>query len=177
MSRVMPIVLVGLTVTSFGCKAKILPFRSDILANGNSSQPRFFDSNDPIEFSLTAPITTLRQPPQIGGTESSEFAVEGTIRLMDQADNPITLPVSVRIRGNSSRDECTIPKLKVKFTTDAYKQTVFKGAKSFKIGSHCADGEGVTQLGRLIGEASPWREASAYQRNSSPMVSLRANLG
>lgn len=73
-----------------------------------------------------------------------------------------TVPVSLRVRGNSSLQECPFPKLKFKVSKEARAGTPFAAAREIKIGTHCADG-GVGGIGRLRDERATYREAVAYE--------------
>jgi len=75
---------------------------------------------------------------------------------------PLTLPVSLRVRGNSSLQECPFPKLKFKVSKEQRAGTPFAGAREIKIGTHCADG-GRGNIGRLRDERATYREALAYE--------------
>ena len=72
------------------------------------------------------------------------------------------LPVSLRVRGNSSLQECPFPKLKVKIDKEHRPGTPFFDAREIKIGTHCAEG-GRGTIGRLRDETATFREALAYE--------------
>ena len=72
------------------------------------------------------------------------------------------LPVSLRVRGNSSLQECPFPKLKLKIAKEDRVNTPFFDAREIKVGSHCADG-GRGNIGRLRDERAAYREALAYE--------------
>lgn len=72
------------------------------------------------------------------------------------------LPVSLRVRGNSSLQECPFPKLKFKVSKQARPGTPFFDAREIKIGTHCAEG-GRGTIGRLRHETAAFREALAYE--------------
>lgn len=74
----------------------------------------------------------------------------------------LELPVSLRVRGNSSLQECPFPKLKFKVATDHRAGTPFADAREIKIGTHCAEG-GRGNIGRLRDERAAFREALAYE--------------
>ena len=75
---------------------------------------------------------------------------------------PLTLPVTMRVRGNSSLQECSFPKLKMKVSKEDRANTPFADAREIKIGTHCAEG-GHGNIGRLRDERAAWREALAYE--------------
>jgi hypothetical protein len=72
------------------------------------------------------------------------------------------LPVSLRVRGNSSLQECPFPKLKFKISREHRDGTPFQDAREIKIGTHCAEG-GRGNIGRLRDETAAFREALAYE--------------
>ena len=71
-------------------------------------------------------------------------------------------PVEVRVRGNSSLQECPFPKLKFKLSRADRAGTPFFNAREIKVGTHCAEG-GRGTIGRLRDERATWREALAYE--------------
>jgi len=72
------------------------------------------------------------------------------------------LPVSVRVRGNSSLQECPFPKLKFKVAKEYRLGTPFADARELKIGTHCAEG-GRGTIGRLRDQTAAFREVLAYE--------------
>lgn len=72
------------------------------------------------------------------------------------------MAVSLRVRGNSSLQECPFPKLKFKVSKEERKGTPFAEAREIKIGTHCAEG-GEGTIGRLRDERATFREALAYE--------------
>jgi hypothetical protein len=73
-----------------------------------------------------------------------------------------TVPATLRVRGNSSLQECPFPKLKLKVGSDERVLTPFFDAREIKIGTHCAEG-GRGTIGRLREEIAAYREALAYE--------------
>lgn len=74
----------------------------------------------------------------------------------------LSLPVDLRVRGNSSLQECPFPKLKFKVSRASRAGTPFESAREVKIGTHCAEG-GRGTIGRLRHEIAAYREALAYE--------------
>lgn len=72
------------------------------------------------------------------------------------------LPARLRVRGNSSLQECPFPKLKFKIRPEDRAGTPFFDAREVKIATHCADG-GEGNVGRLRDERAAFREALAYE--------------
>jgi hypothetical protein len=71
-------------------------------------------------------------------------------------------PIDVRVRGNSSLQECPFPKLKFKLSREDRAGTPFFNAREIKVGTHCAEG-GRGTIGRLRDERATWREALVYE--------------
>ena len=82
---------------------------------------------------------------------------DGTITMGAQE-----IPVSLRVRGNSSLQECPFPKMKFKVSRADRAGTPFFDAREVKIGTHCAEG-GQGPIGRLRDERATYREALAYE--------------
>ncbi len=74
----------------------------------------------------------------------------------------LEIPVEMRVRGNSSLQECPFPKLKMKIAKSTRQGTSFEDAREIKIGTHCAEG-GHGNIGRLRDERATYREALAYE--------------
>jgi hypothetical protein len=72
------------------------------------------------------------------------------------------IPVDLRVRGNSSLQECPFPKLKFKVSRDERAGTPFFDARELKIGTHCGEG-GRGTIGRLRDQTATFREALAYE--------------
>ena len=82
---------------------------------------------------------------------------EGTVSIGSQ-----TIPVDLRVRGNSSLQECPFPKMKFKVSRTNRVGTPFFDAREVKIGTHCAEG-GRGPIGRLRDERAAYREALVYE--------------
>jgi hypothetical protein len=72
------------------------------------------------------------------------------------------VPVSMRVRGNSSLQECPFAKLKFKVSREVRGTTPFFDAREVKVGTHCAEG-GRGTIGRLRDQIATFREALAYE--------------
>lgn len=82
---------------------------------------------------------------------------EGTVEISGSE-----IPVSLRVRGNSSLQECPFPKLKLKVSKADRPGTPFFDAREIKIGTHCGEG-GRGNIGRLRDQRAAFREALAYE--------------
>jgi len=81
----------------------------------------------------------------------------GTIGVGQQV-----IPAELRVRGNSSLQECPFPKLKFKVSSTDRAGTPFFDAREVKIGTHCAEG-GSGPIGRMRDERAAYREALVYE--------------
>ena len=74
----------------------------------------------------------------------------------------LALPVTIRVRGNSSLQECPFPKLKFKVSREVRPGTPFAQARELDLGTHCAEG-GWGSIGRLREQKAVYREVLAYE--------------
>ena len=138
-------------------------------------QQRFFRSRGPesIFASGTVVAFTLTGPFQIHFDRAYAGTPDGIIPPLRQKpffDGMLQMsgagvPVSLRVRGNSSLQECPFPKLKLKVSKEQRAGTPFFDAREIKIGTHCAEG-GRGPIGRLRDETAAYREALAYETMS-----------
>lgn len=130
-----------------------------------------FQTTKTVNATLTADFTKLWSkrhlvPPPGNQTDlNPEAFVQGTLTYTDDSGKESApLPVELRVRGNSSRDDCEFPKLRLEFGDTELKDTIFDGASSVKIGTHCADIEGNSgRYQRLRNQKEPHREVALYQ--------------
>jgi hypothetical protein len=122
-----------------------------------------FSSASVLNWGLTGPFQTNFNL-AYAGTPDGIFPPK---RVKEYFDAQLTmaalqLPVTMRVRGNSSLQECPFPKLKLKVSKENRAGTPFADAREIKIGTHCAEG-GHGNIGRLRDERAAWREALAYE--------------
>ena len=126
-----------------------------------------FSSYSPVDFSLKAPLNDLFA----GAQKNPEYSVAGTVSYTDESSGKaITIEdVEITVRGRTSKreSECSFPKLKVRFNgSDSVADSMFRGMKALKIGTHCGDDPGGTlteKYGRWANEKASWREAFVYR--------------
>ena len=82
-------------------------------------------------------------------------------------DKTYEIPVQVEIRGQTSRNDCPFPKLRVSFKKLSVKETPFSGHSGLRINTHCSDKGGYTEIGRVASERGPVRESMAYDLQES----------
>jgi hypothetical protein len=129
----------------------------------STNVPSVFSSRTVVAWTLTGPLQTHFElafagvPDGIFPPRREKPYFEGTLKMGE-----FELPVSLRVRGNSSLQECPFPKLKVKVSREDRAGTPFHDAREIRVGSHCAEG-GQGPVGRLRDERATYREALAYE--------------
>lgn len=148
-----PYVLPGATLPSSGY------FRALAAASAEG----LFDATDPAELTVRGPLQTHFElayaglPDGIFPPKRTKPYFDGFVRF-----GATEVPASLRVRGNSSLQECPFPKLKFKVAKEHRTNTPFAEAREVRIGTHCAEG-GRGPVGRLREEAATYREALAYE--------------
>ena len=149
-----------------------LPNAVSPLAEEASRQYRFyrtlepvgiFSTNSVVTFTVTGPLQKhfelafAGSPDGIFPPKRVKPYFEGTVTVGNHE-----IPVNLRVRGNSSLQECPFPKLKFKVAKETRVGTPFADAREVKIGTHCGEG-GRGNIGRLRDESAAYREALAYE--------------
>jgi hypothetical protein len=122
-----------------------------------------FEDSSILEWTLTGPfqdhfdLAFAGMPDGIFPPRREKPYFPGAVQV-----HVLDLPISLRVRGNSSLQECPFPKLKLKVAKDDRQGTPFADAREIDIGSHCAEG-GSGTVGRLRDERAVYREALAYE--------------
>lgn len=128
-----------------------------------SPEGSIFSQTTVVTWTLTGPLQThfnlafAGSPDGIFPPVRQKPYFDGALQL-----GALNLPVSLRVRGNSSLQECPFPKLKFKIAKLDRVGTPFFDAREIKIGTHCAEG-GRGNIGRLRDERATYREALAYE--------------
>jgi len=141
---------------------------------GESAERRFFRANDTddtaafasrtiVEWAVTGPLQQYFEV-AFAGMPDGIFPPRREKPYFDASVTVAgrTIPVSLRVRGNSSLQECPFPKIKFKVSRENREGTPFANAREIKIGTHCAEG-GRGPIGRLRDERATFREALAYE--------------
>jgi len=122
-----------------------------------------FSSHEIVDWTLTAPFQKYFElafagtPDGIFPPKREKPYFDGRVKMGD-----FDVPATLRVRGNSSLQECPFPKLKLKVSKEQRAGTPFFDAREIKIGTHCAEG-GRGTIGRLRDERAAFREALAYE--------------
>jgi hypothetical protein len=129
----------------------------------NPEMPSLFASTRLVDIILTGPFQThfdlafAGMPDGIFPPKREKPYFDAKL-VMDGTE----LDVQLRVRGNSSLQECPFPKLKFKVSREERETTWFYDAREIKVGTHCAEG-GHGNIGRLRDERATFREAVAYE--------------
>jgi hypothetical protein len=102
--------------------------------------PAFFESQNPIEVTLTTNISKLRgdkneNPPWRAATLSYKATDGGAV----------TIPLRARTRGIWRLKECEFPPLRLNFTSETAKGSIFHKLDKPKLVSYCHDDDGYDQ--------------------------------
>ncbi|MBT5925377.1 MAG: hypothetical protein HOH33_02030 [Verrucomicrobia bacterium] len=133
-------------------------FRSRVSEGG-----RIFDHSATVAIILSGPfqqhfdLAFAGLPDGIFPPVREKPYFDGTLSFGEE-----TWPVRMRVRGNSSLQECPFPKLKLKINSKTREGTPLENAREIKIGSHCAEG-GLGNIGRLRHELATFREVLLYE--------------
>ncbi len=131
--------------------------------SASPSVPSLFSSRSVVELAITGPLqahfnlAVAGSPDGIFPPHREKPPFDGMVKL-----GTLELPAGLRVRGNSSLQECPFPKLTLKVAKASREGTPFFDAREIKIGTHCADG-GQGNVGRLRDERATYREALAYE--------------
>lgn len=122
-----------------------------------------FSSTSVVEFSLSGPMQQNFDLAHAGMPDG----IFPPLRVKEYFDAQIQMgalqrPITLRVRGNSSLQECPFPKMKFKLSRENRAGTPFEDAREIKVGTHCAEG-GRGNIGRLRDQIATFREALVYE--------------
>jgi hypothetical protein len=100
----------------------------------------FFETSEPLNVTLVTNIKRIR-----GDKDDKAPWRAATFRYRDEHGAETTVPARIRTRGIWRLKECTFPPLRVNFTSEATKHTVFKGIDKPKLVNYCRDDDGYEQ--------------------------------
>ena len=105
-----------------------------------AAAPPFFETQDPIEVTLTANIGKLR------GDKSSDHPWRtATLSYKAQDGNSLTVPLQARTRGLSRLHMCDFPPLRLNFSDAKSKGSIFQQLDKPKLVSYCRDSDSYEQ--------------------------------
>jgi len=96
---------------------------------------RLFQSSDPLRFTLTADFRTVNKERDPASTRR----FPAVLRIADGDGQGRSIPVKLRTRGHFRlmARNCSFVPLRVEFPRQEVEGTVFEGAGSLKLGTHC----------------------------------------
>ena len=149
--------------TTVACVLAVATAWSGCGAAGAARSP-LFDEESILELRIEAPFQELFE----GAKKSPDLTVPGALFEAASGRESRAIPVTVSLRGHTSRreSECSFPKLKLEFDKSAAADTLFAGMKSIKIGTHCGEAPNdvpTPRFGRLQNERGPFREIAVYR--------------
>lgn len=114
-----------------------------LAALAKASSGLLFDDVSTLDLELDAPLGVLMRD-RYGESEYRR----AELRYLGPAGQSIELPVEVRTRGKTRRDEevCTMPPLRVRFDEAAAAGTLFAGQPALKLVTYCRDRDSFDQL-------------------------------
>lgn len=140
----------------------------------DATRSTLFDRSEVLTFRIEAPLgeafakaaAGLPNGPLPGMPRRSKDPFLGTLTYTAPGGAQVTLPIELKVRGNSSLTECSFPKLTVKIRKDELAGAPlgpFAGDTKFKLGTHCGEVDSATgQIGRLRHQTAAHREAAVY---------------
>ncbi len=99
--------------------------------------PAFFESHDPIEVTLTANIGKLR-----GDKNANPPWRAATLSYRGLDGNAVTVPLRARTRGIWRLKTCDFPPLRLNFSSETSKGSIFDKLDKPKLVSYCEDSDG-----------------------------------
>jgi hypothetical protein len=131
-----------------------------------------FSTNEPITLTIEAPFSDMFYLARMGVRDRPTRPIKrvkkynpGILKGKSPAGD-FSLPIQIKVRGNSSLADCTFAKLKIKIDKEAARGTVFEQADEVKVGSHCDNDfdkeHSYTMAGRYLDPIATHREAYAY---------------
>jgi hypothetical protein len=102
--------------------------------------PSFFESQNPIEVTLTANIGKLR-----GDKDVEPPWRPATLSYKGPDGSDVTVPLRARTRGIWRLKTCEFPPLRLNFTSETSKGSIFNKLDKPKLVSYCQNGDGYEQ--------------------------------
>src|SRR6266550_1562274 len=102
--------------------------------------PAFFESQNPIEVTLTANIGKLR-----GDKNANPPWRPATLSYKAPDGSAVTVPLRARTRGIWRLKTCEFPPLRLNFTSETSKGSIFNKLDKPKLVSYCQDRDGYEQ--------------------------------
>ena len=130
--------------------ALFLPSDSAARQEGmRENPPGLFSADTPLRITLTGPWREFKRE------KDSSVVYSATLNYTDKKNVPLSMPLKVEPRGITRLKVCKFPPAKLVLDKQAIKGTAFRGNKSLKLVTHCANGERWARY--------PVREMLAYR--------------
>ena len=100
----------------------------------SSKVAALYETDAPLAITLTTNIKRIR-----GDKEANAPYRTATISYTGEDGKPVTIPARIRTRGIWRLKTCEFPPLRVNFTSEATKHTLFKGVDKPKLVNFCRD--------------------------------------
>lgn len=105
-------------------------------AGGNQEKPaKLFATDVPLALTLSAPWRDFVY------AKSAKKRFPGTLEYVDESGAKHAMPVALQARGHNRLKVCKVPPIKLIFEKGAVDGTPFRGNKSLKLSTHCANDE------------------------------------
>jgi hypothetical protein len=101
--------------------------------------PPLFEQQKPLAIRLSLSIRELRR-------ETNDSTYIQSVLSFKNGEAWDTIPISIRIRGNFRKKNCTYPPLRIKFDSKNVEGTPFEGTKSLKLVLPCHEGKSGIDL-------------------------------
>lgn len=98
-----------------------------------------FSTYEITNFQLKAPLTTLFKAKKLNFFEVKKVKVNGVISYTDEKQNLVNLNVELYIKGYTTTQFCTFPKLELKIPKSESIGTIFDGIKTVDLNTHCVE--------------------------------------
>ena len=104
-------------------------------AGGHEKPAKLFATDVPLALTLSAPWRDFVD------SKSAKKRFPGTLEYVDESGAKHSMPVALQARGHNRLKVCKVPPIKLIFEKDAVDGTPFRGNKSLKLSTHCANDE------------------------------------
>ncbi|MNK01245.1 hypothetical protein D3C87_190400 [compost metagenome] len=108
-----------------------------------------FASYEPLNFELDAPLADLFAQKGKDHFTAKAATVSGVLSYTDEQNKKVRFPVEVKMKGFSSIQMCSFPKIELKIKSNDRRGTYFENIKTVDLNTHCAENEP---------ESDPYRE-------------------
>ncbi|HXT16023.1 MAG TPA: hypothetical protein VN706_10375 [Gemmatimonadaceae bacterium] len=116
-------------------RAKLAKMPHDSLAVA-----RFFERSEPLPVTLVIDVKRIRSD-----RDANAPYRQAVFRYKNDSGGMISVPARVRTRGIWRLKTCEFPPLRINFTSEATKHTVFKGLDKPKLVNYCRDDDAYEQ--------------------------------